>query len=437
MINFLRSKPLTYRLQQVRDLTKTDTAKNSLITFGGNFFNSALSMIAVILVSRLLGPRDFGVLAVFNTILYMVVGLTDLGLSTAAIKFISSYINVDKAKAATIMRVIFKIELCLGLLIAIVGLLFSTPIARLLGGDHLLMAVRLSFLASVFQSAAAFYGPFFVAYQQFVKNALVNTFGILVRVVGVVILIALSALNLNNTLWVYTLTPILFFIFGFIFVPKDFLRKAKPEEEKQAAKEIFHFSKWIFLSYIANTFAGRFDVLLISRYQGSAAVGLYAAALQLVTVMPLLIGAVSTVLLPKVSAMRTKAEFTGYIKKVLLGSILLTLALAPGLIFGDKIIGLIFGSRFSGSLDAFKLVFAGYLVALLVNPLGQVIYALNLPRAFTILNFCQLLIALPLNFILIPRFGIVGAATTFLIINIFGGVAGTTYLYRKLREMPE
>ncbi|HSH31494.1 MAG TPA: oligosaccharide flippase family protein, partial [Candidatus Saccharimonadales bacterium] len=196
-------KPLAYRLSQVNALARSTTAKNSFIVFGGNFLNSLLSFVAVIVVSRTLGPADFGILAIFNTILTMIVGITDGGLGTTAIKLISGYLANNNKKATATMRTIFKIEVSGGILIALTGLLFSPQIARLLGGEHLLLAVRLSFLASVFQSTAAFFGPFFVVYQQFTKNALVNCFGVAIRVAGILLLMATATLTLNNALWVY------------------------------------------------------------------------------------------------------------------------------------------------------------------------------------------------------------------------------------------
>lgn len=424
-----------HRIHQVKAMALSKTAINSAILFGGNFLNTFLSLIAIIFVSRKLGPTNFGILATFNAVMIALVGLTDFGLGTTSIKLISQYLNENKRKAYVVMKVIVALEVLTGVLVGVLGLIFSKNVASALGGQHLLFAVRMGFLAGIFATAGAFYGPFFVAYEQFIKNALVNLSGAVLRTGTVIVLFMMASLSLTHVIVAYTIVPIAFFFIGFTFIPKDFVLKTQREEQREALQEIFHFSKWIFLSYVATSIAGKLDVFLISRFNGSEAVGLYAAAQQLVTVMPMLIGAITTVLLPKVSKLRTQTEFKGYIKRVVLGVSFLCLALIPIALFGDILIKLIFGHRFLGAISAFKILFLGYLVALFVNPLSLILYALNKPRILTYGNYIQLVVSLGAYVILIPRFGSIGAALTFLIINIVGAVFSIYWIHREVSKL--
>jgi O-antigen/teichoic acid export membrane protein len=364
-----------------------------------------------------------------------IIGLTNLGLDTAAIKLISTYLEKNRHRAAVIMKMIFYLEILCGVAIIVAGAIFAPMIAEALGGTQLTFAVRLAFLASAFGSAAAFIGPFFIAYQRFVANTLVGLIGGVLRVVLILILVGTVGLNLENSLWAYTLVPIVFFFAGLALTPKDWTIKTTRVENRSALREIYHFSKWILLSYFATVIAGRIDVFLLSHYKGTESVGLYTAALQLASVTPLLIAAITTVLLPKVSRMSTRAEFTSYIKKAAFGSLVLGLALLPVLLFSDVIIALVFGDKYLGALPAFKLMFLGYLIALVTNPIGLVVYAMDKPKVFTILNYVQLVVTVVLNFVLIPTMGIVGPALAFVISNLIGGVGGMTYAIRKVREL--
>jgi O-antigen/teichoic acid export membrane protein len=156
-------KPLSHRIGQVKALAMSATAKNSAILFAGNFLNAVLAMVVVIFVSRALGPANFGILAVYNAVNTTIIGLTNLGLDTAAIKLISSHLESDRRHAAVIMKAVFWLEMLCGVAILAVGLVASRWVAEALGGGHLTGAVELAFLASAFGSAAAFIGPFFVA----------------------------------------------------------------------------------------------------------------------------------------------------------------------------------------------------------------------------------------------------------------------------------
>jgi O-antigen/teichoic acid export membrane protein len=423
----LASSKLALRISQIKSMALSKTARYSLILFGGNLANALLSMVAVIIVSRILGPVNFGVLAVFNAIFGLMLGLTDFGLGTTAIKLISSQMENNKHRAAVTMRVILKLELVAGFVVGIIGLLCAGPIASAIGGPHLLNAVRLAFLASAFASAGAFVVPFLVAKQQFLKNAIIGISVGFIRTLGVVLLLTWSALNLSHVLWVYTVAPIVAFFIGLYFAPRDWRVKPAVGEEKEAFGQIFHFSKWVLLSYFATMAASRLDIFLLSSMKGSEAVGLYAAALQLASVMPLLIGAVTTVLLPRVSQLGSRDEFKSYLKKVLLGATVVVIVLAPVAIFGDLVIKLIFGAKYVAAIPAFKVLFAAYLVAIFANPIGIIFYGINKPNVLTFYNYLQLALTLVLNLALIPGYGPLGSAVAFLLANTLS--AGLTSLH--------
>lgn len=430
-------KPFYYRFSQIKGLAKSKASKNSLIIFSGNVVNSLLSLAAIILVSRALGPANFGILAVYSSIIVTLLGLTDFGLGTTAIKLISSSLEKNHQKTVALMKVIFKLEIAGGILIGISGLLFSSLIANLLGGQQFLFAVRMAFLASIFTSAGAFVGPFFAAYEKFLKNAIVSLFANVAKILGVLILFKLGSLHLNNILVLYTLIAIFAFFVGLYFAPRGYLEKTTKSEEKKAFGEIFHFSKWVLLSYVASVIAGKMDIFLLAGFKGNTEVGLYAAGQQLASIMPLMIGAISTVLLPRVSKMKTSEEFRSYFKKVILGASILVVFLLPALLFGDFFIELIFGSRFASSVGTFKILFTAYLIALIANPLSLVIYALNKPKIFTFINYIQLALTLVLNLLLIPVIGKTGAATTFLISTLFGSILSIVFSLRLVKKLKE
>jgi O-antigen/teichoic acid export membrane protein len=431
------AKSLDYRLDQVKQMAFSRTSRNSFIIFGGNFISALFSVVAVIFVSRTLGPTNFGILAVYSSVVTTLLGLTDFGLGTTAIKFISSHIDTDKHKAFVAMKVIFKLEVIAGILIGVIGLMFSGPIANLLGGPHLLLAIRLAFVASIFASAGAFIAPFLVAYQRFFTNAIVSTSGAVMKLIGVVILLKASQLQLNSVLLLYTTITILGFMLGLALVPKDFTEETKPGEQKKALGQIFHFSKWILLSYFATVAAGQLDVFLLLRLKGPRPVGLYAAAMQLASIMPIFIGAITTVLLPQVSKLRGRHQLMNYIKKVSFGATLLVIALTPVLLLGGILINLIFGSRYTESIGTFRILFATFFFSLYVNPITLVLYALDAPKVLTVLNYCGLIVTLILNFALIPTLGVTGAALTFFLTNLLVFIVIIPYTIRRVQRLED
>lgn len=415
-------------------LIRTQTARDSGVLFTGSFINSLLSLVAVIYVSRELGPEQFGILATFNAVYVTLIGLTNFGLDTAAIKIISSHIVKDERKAHTAMRVLIKIELLLGILIGISGVIFAVPIANVLGGEHLTFAVQLAFFAAAFGSAAAFIGPFLVSYRKFKENAIVGVLGGLIRTITILILASAASLTISNVLWAYAVVPIIFFFAGLLIAPKGWRVRASRSEQKESFKEIFHFSKWILLSYVATVIAGKLDVFLISTMLGTTSVGLYAAAQQLASIMPLIIGAISTAVLPRFSQFAEENKLHEYYKKTFLAVSILAFCLSPIILIGDDIVTLVFGDKFTASIEVFQILFAAYLIALLGNILSLTLYAVNKPKILTYINYLGLATTVIFYPVLISLFGINGAAWAFLLNNLMGTILSIIFSYRAVKK---
>lgn len=395
-------------------LVSSGTAKESLIFFSGNLLNTSLSFIAVLIVSRRLGPSVFGILGVFNSIMVLVVGLTDLGLNTTSIRLLSEYRKEDPDKAAVTMNVIVRIELAVGLVILVVGAIFARPIALVLGGEGYLLAVRLGFLGAAFASMAAFFGPFFVSYRQYLKNASLNLASFIMRTGLVLLLLAASALSLERIMLVYTLVPIIFFLVGLAFIPRDFLKKTTRSARGAAYSDVFHYSKWIFASLVATGAISRLDILFLTHYSGSRASGLYYAAQQLIAIMPLVIAALSTVLLQRVSQL-PKSRTREYLSRAAFATTSIAIVLLPVLALAPFGFRIVFGSQYVEAAGPFRLLFLAQLITLLVVPLNVWLLGRGQPRKIAIATGVQFMTSLLLYFILIPRFGSMGAGLAVLL----------------------
>lgn len=415
-------------------LVRTQTAKDSGILFVGSFINSLLSLVAVIFVSRALGPEQFGILATFNAVYTTLIGLTNFGLDTAAIKIISSHLIKDERKAHVAMRVLIKIEVLLGFVIAICGIVFAEPIANILGGDHLTFAVQLAFYSAAFGSAAAFIGPFLVSHRKFVENAVVGVIGGLVRTISILIIASAAALTISNVLWAYAVVPVIFFFAGLLISPRGWRVKATRDEQRSSLSEIFHFSKWILLSYFATVIAGKLDVFLISTMLGTKSVGLYAAAQQLASIMPLIIGAISTAVLPRFSQFAEEGKLDEYFGKTFFGVSMLALFLSPIIFLANDLIGLVFGSKFDESIQVFQILFTAYLIALLGNILSLTLYAVGKPKILTYINYLGLATTILFYPILISWLGINGAALAFLLNTLMGTVLSIYFSYKAVKK---
>jgi O-antigen/teichoic acid export membrane protein len=151
----------------------------------------------------------------------------------------------------------------------------------------------------------------------------------------------------------------------------------------------------------------RIDVFLVQASQGTVAVGLYNAVFRLVEALRLFPAAVLAVALPVIFQARSRDVL------VRLSSILTAAAVIASVVLwigADTAIPLLYGSRYTTAVPAFR-------VLLLAFPLMSLNYALthqligwHRHRAYAVMCGLALIFNVAVNLKLIPLMGIVGAA---------------------------
>jgi O-antigen/teichoic acid export membrane protein len=179
------------------------------------------------------------------------------------------------------------------------------------------------------------------------------------------------------------------------------------------------------------------DRLLLSRYAGDAVVGIYAVAARVTEVfyaVPLALGAA---VMPQLAALRMSDE-TGYWKlarQVFLGlaaaGIVLS-ALISGLAF--YLVPLVFGERYTPAVHILAIHVWSLTFVFLVSIRSRLLVIEAGTRWVLIMSLLTALIDVAGNFVLIPRYGGVGAAWTTVIAWAFSALVAP-WLFLKTREL--
>jgi O-antigen/teichoic acid export membrane protein len=161
-------------------------------------------------------------------------------------------------------------------------------------------------------------------------------------------------------------------------------------------------------------FAERIDILMIGFYLDEADVGIYSAASSIARF--LLIFTAST--MPVVATLAAEAAGRGTVHEMgrlqrttTRWMLFFTGPLAAGLLlYPEEAILFLFGGEFAGGASSLRILVLASLVPILTGPIGLLLDALGKTR-WTLANvFFRLVINFSLNLLLIPRFGISGAA---------------------------
>ena len=160
----------------------------------------------------------------------------------------------------------------------------------------------------------------------------------------------------------------------------------------------------------------RVDVFLLAALGVSAFdIGLYAAAVSVVSPLRLIPGALGTVLLPRLAGSLDSdaAEFTAAVVRP---TLLVMAATALGLAaVGAVAIPLLFGAAYAPAVTPFLVLLPGVTLVTLSRVLARYFAAIGNQRPLVFLFTGALLLNVALNLVLIPRFGILGASLASLV----------------------
>lgn len=136
--------------------------------------------------------------------------------------------------------------------------------------------------------------------------------------------------------------------------------------------------------------------------------------------MPIITGTMTTVLLPRISVLKTNDEIRKYFKKSLKMSSFVVVPLIIGIIVAKPLIIIIFGEKYIGSIGVFRILLISYMFSVFANPISLILYNYGKTKSLAIMNCLQLIINFTGNIFLIKKFGAVGAANSTTLVKIFG-----------------
>lgn len=168
------------------------------------------------------------------------------------------------------------------------------------------------------------------------------------------------------------------------------------------------------------------DSILIGHYLNPTEVGIYAVAALIVQVLPLIPSAVQCVTTPAMATLYGKGDMEG-VRHIFYSTLKKSFFLSAGsavllAIFSPYFIIILFGEKFLGSYVPLLILLIGYAISATYSAVGSVLSSIGKVHIMFRIGGVSVLINIALNILLIPYFGISGAAiaTTIALIANFG-----------------
>lgn len=406
-------KRITLIKKILTGLAFSKTARNTYLVFFGNGLSAFFAFVFTVTLFRQLSVSDFGYWSAILSFLLLVSDLSDIGIGSSLSAFLPP-LEIDRERLLSFLKTAFYLQSLISILVTVI-LLMLTPFLS----EAIFHGKKFQYLMVITDLGvfSAIIGNFFQyalsARQKFTQVSFLSAFGGLIRLVMLIGLIFISKVSLLNTVWLQIWTLIVTALVAAVFLEFSFIsRKRIPGDMKKLIK----FTAFLGASRGLTAVASRLDVLMLISLTNSTEAGIYGTASRVISIYPLLSGSFSTVLAPRLSAIKSPGELKKFMYKVTLGT--------AGLIGSDIFLILIaypfmtvlFGMKAAPAVSVFQLLLFSMIFFIgSIPPVSLAIYYLRKPHILTVNSVLQLLIVIFGNLYFIPRYGRLGPAFSLIV----------------------
>jgi O-antigen/teichoic acid export membrane protein len=360
-----------------------------------------IGMVSTLLLARLLAPDDFGLVAMATAIGGM---LDVLGAFSFDLALIQKK-NADRRHYDTV----WTLNVLFGVACAAALLLLASPAANFYDEPRLasvMQVLSLMYLMNAFGNVGVVNFRKELNFRQEFNFIMVRRVATFVATIGAAVWL--------HSYWALLLGMCLgrAISVAMSYVMNDY----RPRLQLGAARELFHFSKWMLLNNALGFLRHDGATFIIGRYFGAAGLGVYTVSYEISNLPSTeLVAPINRVTFPGFSRMADTAQIaTAYFR--LLGMIaLLILPVGIGIAcVAEPLVQAMLGNKWQQAAPLIAiLAVSGAITATQTNN-SSVWLALGRPHEVAIVQACYLLILFPALYFFLRRHGIVGAGYAYL-----------------------
>ncbi len=416
---------------------------HSSVFFAGTIFTVATGYLFKVYLARKLGAEALGEYALGMTIAGFIGIFNAFGLPQAATRFVSAYkatgqIERLRAFIGRSLFLLFLSNLFLGTVLFFVGPWVATHFYRTPAlGKYFGLFAAIMFLGAF----TTFLGQALAGYKDIVRRTVITNFVgnplmmaltvalvtlgfglrgyIFAQVIGSVVVFCLLGLAVKK------LTPVAAQSLNTVLMPFE--------------KGVVSFSVFAFGVSLLEFFMGQFDKVLIGFYLNAREVGLYAVAMALVAFVPIVLQSINQIFSATISQLHSRgdtimlARIFQTLTKWTLG---LTVPLAGVMVVFAPTLLRIFGRDFEAGWPILVIGTVGQLVNCAVGSVGYLLLMAGHQRSLVKIQTTMTGVMICLGILLVPRWGIIGAAVASAAGNLFSNLWYLVAVRRKLGMLP-
>ena len=386
--------------------------------------NTVVGLLYTPYMLRMMGQSEYGLYSlVASVIAYLTV--LDLGFGNAIVRYTAKFRAEKKTEEQYEMfGMFFLLYLVIGIIAFGIGLGLYFNVGTLFGDTmtaveldraRIMMLLLVANLAFTFPMSI--WGSIIQAYEDFVFQKSLNIFRIILNTVVMICLLHFGYKAVAMVV-VQTIFNVLTLVLNFIYCRRKLnihIYFRFKHFHWGYLKEVAIYSFWIFLNAIMDRVYWSTGQFVLGAMVGTAAVAVFAIAIQLEGMYMQFSTAISSVFLPKVTAMvatnRSRKEISDlFIRTGRIQYIVLAYILSGFIIFGRQFIELWAGAGYSDAYIISLLFFIPLTVPLIQNLGITILQARNEMKFRSVLYIIIALVSLAMQIVLTRYFGGIGCA---------------------------
>ena len=391
---------------------------------------TVLGLATTVLVVRRLPPGEFGAYVLLQVGYVFMAEVSSFGLTMAIPKFVAG--ASDSQYRSDLIKTTISFRFLTVAVLGAIGLIVTPFVGRLSGSSLASELIGYGVLLFGLESLGGAFISILEGLFRFRKLATIKIVSSSSYLVLVAAFVVFMDRGIVGVVQAKAISLVFSYAYAYLAIPREQGSVAR----FGILKEMLVFGFPLQLQYILDFAYSRIDTLIVGTLLGTAGVAYYEVARKIPQSLSGFYEAFRAVYLPFVanlSGIGDRQKLTAMLNHSIRWLSFLTAAGAlVALLFGHEIIVLLFSEEYASSIPAFVLLMIGLNLAFTESTLGYSLIAIDEPDKPLVVNAVRVVISLVSNLLLIPVFGLAGAALASLAGNLAAIPLDVHFLSRRM-----
>ena len=405
-------------------------ASGVAVTFATRLLILVCVVGSSVVVARWLGPEGTGALAVLNVTVALALQLGSAGLPSATTYFVAK----DRSVLAQVWTSGIMFSLAAGVLIAS-GLIAVASVRPDLFNGVSARLIAIVAISIPFQLLTLLGLNLLLAIDRIKLMNTLDALSSLLILVNSIVVLLIWRQNLTVLVSFNTATAIVLALLLLWFVSRLARRqRARGARGLPVLRQMLSYGLKFYVSIFASFIIFRADLLIVNRFRGAQAAGVYAIAAQFSFLLIMLPGVIASLLFPRVASRQD--ETAAYAVEVTRHTSFIMMIVCVAAAAGSFALPVVYGPRFGDATIQFLIMLPGIFLISLESVLVQHFTGTGLPPIIPAFWIVTMFVNLGLNLALVPLWGARAAAINSTVSYTLIFVLVTAYFCRRTGHNP-